>query len=125
MRHVTNATKIEIGEITAVSITEPGMVEWQLRDCDEREWVIRLPLDVLDGFLMRVAEDRVLVLRAETPGGHARLSYPMGAWEVFRDPASPEPTFSCRTGDGCGLEVGFKMDPITAVRTLAVTVAAD
>jgi hypothetical protein len=66
-----------------------------------------------------------LELRAETSDQHARLTYPTRAWELSLDPDSPEPTFSFRTGDGCGLEIGFNIDPITAVPTLAVTLAAN
>jgi hypothetical protein len=120
----SNATQIEIAEITTVSLTEPSAVRLRLLDRDERQWIIDLPLDVLDKCLRRVSEHRVLVLRAETFDGHSRLSYPAQGWELSRDPASPEPTFACRTADGCGLEIGFDIDPITAAPTLAVTVAA-
>lgn len=117
--------ELEVAEIAAVSITEPGVVRLRLVDRDENEWVIRLPMKVLDGCLRRVSAERVLELRAETSEEHARRSYPTKAWELAHDAGSPEPTFSLRTGDGCGLEIGFSIDPITAVPTLAVTVAAD
>jgi hypothetical protein len=120
-----NAKELEIADIVAVSIAEMGMVRLQLLDRDEQEWVIRIPMQVLDACLRRVSAERVLELRTETAYEHARLTYPTQAWEFSRDAQSPEPTFSLRTGDGCGLEIGFNTDPITAVPTLAVTVAAN
>jgi hypothetical protein len=115
---------IEIAEIAAVSIAEPNVVQLRLLDRNKREWLVRLPLDVLDSSLRRLSAERVLVLSAETAEDHARLTYPKRAWELFHEPASPELTFSCRTNDGSGLEIGFSIDPLTAVPTLAVTVAA-
>ena len=123
MRH-SKALELEIAEITALSIAESGVGRLRLLDRDAQEWVIRFPLDVLDAWLRRVSAKRGLELRSETSGGHARLTYPAQAWELSRDLASPEPTFSFRTDDGYGLEIGFNLDPITAVPILAVTVAA-
>jgi hypothetical protein len=124
MQRDSSAMELEIAEIAAVSIAESDVVRLRLLDCNAREWAIRLPLKVLDACLRRVSAERVLELRTETSGEHARLTYPTQAWELSRDPASPEPTFSFRTGDGCGLEIGFNIDPVTAVPTLAVTIAA-
>ena len=121
----SNAKELEITEIATVSIAETGVVRLRLLDRDEQEWVVQLPLEVLDACLRRVSRDRVLELRTDTSDKHARLTYPMRAWELFHDPDSPEPTFSLRTGDGCGLEIGFNIDPITGLPTLAVTVAAN
>ena len=125
MQRGSNANELEIVEITAVSIAESGFVRLRLLDRDEREWVIRLPLNVLDACLRRVSAERALESRAETSDEHAKPTYPTRAWELSHDPDNPEPTFSLRTGDGCGLEIGFGIDPITAVPTLAVTVAAN
>ena len=108
-----------------VSIAATGVVRLRLPDRDEQEWVVQLPLGVLDACLRRVSRERVLELRSETSDEHARLTDPSQAWDLFHDPDGPEPTFSLRTGDGCGLEIGFNIDPITAVPTLAVTVAAN
>jgi len=124
MPHGANAMELEIADITAVCVAEPNVVQLNLRDRDEQGWTVRLPLDVLDACLRRLSGERVLELRAETPDDHARLTCPTRAWEFCRDPASPEPTFSFRTRDGRGLEVGFNLDPVTAVPTLAVTLAA-
>lgn len=124
MQGPSNATELEIAEIAAVSIGEPGVVRLRLLDRDEHEWVMRFPMEVVDACLRRVSAERVLEIRTETSDEHARLSYPMRAWELAHDSGSPEPTFSVRTGDGRGLEIGFNTDPITAVPTLAVTVAA-
>jgi hypothetical protein len=121
----SNAKELEIAEIAAVSIAETGLVRLRLLDREEHEWVIRFPMEVLDACLRRVSAERVLELRAETSDQHARLTCPTQAWELAYDPDSPEPTFSLRTGDGCGLEIGFNIDPITAVPTLAVTLAAN
>jgi hypothetical protein len=120
----SNTTELEIAEIAAVSTAEPGVVRLRLLDQDEHEWVIRFPMRVVDACLRRVSAERVLEIRAETSDEHAKLTYPMKAWELSHDSGSPEPTFWVRTGDGCGLEIGFNTDPITAVPTLAVTVAA-
>jgi len=124
MQHHSNAMELEIADIAAVSIAASGFVRLRLLDRDAQEWVVRFPLEVLDACLRRVSAQRVLELRSETLGEHARLTYPTRAWEFSRDPASPEPTFSLRADDGCGLEIGFNLDPVTAVPTLAVTVAA-
>ena len=125
MQLQSNTKELEIAEITGVSTVESGFIRLRLLDRDEHEWVIRLPLNVLDACLRRVSAERALELRAETSEEHARLTYPTRAWELSHDPDNPEPTFSLRTGDGCGLEIGFGTDPITAVPTLAVTVAAN
>jgi hypothetical protein len=125
MQHHSDAKELEIAEITAVSIAESGLIRLRLLDCDEHEWVIRVPMRVLDACLRRISAERVLELRAETAEEHARLTYPTKAWELSHDPDSPEPTFSLRTSDGCGLEIGFNIDPISAIPTLAVTVAAN
>jgi len=124
MQRGSDAKELEIAEITAVSIAESGFIRLRLLDRDEHKWVIRLPVNVLDACLRRVSAERALELRAETSEEHAKLNYPTRAWELSHDPDNPEPTFSLRTGDGCGLEIGFSIDPITAVPTLAVTVAA-
>jgi hypothetical protein len=121
----SSAKELEIAEIATVCIAETGAVRLRLLDRDGQEWVVRLPLAVLDACLRRVSRERVLELRAETSDEHARLTYPTQAWELSHDRDCPEPTFSLRTGDGCGLEIGFNIDPITAVPTLAVTVAAN
>jgi len=125
MQRQSNTKELEIAEITAVSTVESGFIRLRLLDRDEHEWVIRLPMKVLDACLRRVSAERALELRAETSEEHAKLTYPTRAWELSHDPDNPEPTFSLRTGDGCGLEIGFSFDPITAVPTLAVTVAAN
>jgi hypothetical protein len=125
MQRLSDAKELEIAEIAAVSIAESGVIRLQLLDRDEDEWVIRLPLKVLDACLRHISAERVLELRAETSEKHSRLTCPTMAWELSHDPDSPEPTFSLRTDDGCGLEIGFNIDPITAVPTLAVTVAAN
>jgi hypothetical protein len=125
MLRQSDAKELEIAEIAAVSIAESGVIQVQLLDRDEHEWVIRLPMKVLDACLRRISAERVLEIRAETAEEHARLTYPTQGWELSHDPGSPEPTFSLRTGDGCGLEIGFNIDPISAVPTLAVTVAAN
>jgi hypothetical protein len=125
MRRPSHAKELEIVEIAAVSIAETGLVRLRLLDREEHEWVIRLPMEVLDACLRRVSAERVLELRAETADQHARLTCPTKAWELAYDPVSPEPTFSLWTRDGCGLEIGFNIDPITAVPTLAVTLAAN
>jgi len=125
MQRPANAKELEIAEIAAVSIAEADVVRLRLRDRDEHESVIRLPMKVLDTCLGRVSAERVLELRAETSEQRSRLTYPTQAWELSHDSASPEPTFSLRAGNGCGLEIGFSIDPITAVPTLAVTVAAN
>ncbi|MFI4996229.1 MAG: hypothetical protein ACHQAQ_10655 [Hyphomicrobiales bacterium] len=115
---------IEIAEIAAVSIAEAGTIQLRLLDTDKREWLVRLPLDVLDASLRRLPGERVLVLNAETAEDHARLTYPKRAWKLSHDPSTPELTFSCRTDDGRGVEIGFDIDPLTAIPTLAVTIAA-
>jgi hypothetical protein len=125
MQRLSDAKELEIAEIAAVSIAESGVIRLRLLDCDEHEWVIRVPMRVLDACLRRISAERVLELRAETAEEHARLTYPTKAWELSHDPDSPEPTFSLRTSDGCGLEIGFNIDPISAIPTLAVTVAAN
>ncbi len=115
---------VNVAEIAAVSITERGVVELRLVDADKREWLVRLPLDVLDASLRRLSGERSLALNVETADDHARLTYPTLAWELSRDPSRPDLTFACRTDDGCGVEVGFGIDPVTALPKLAVTVAA-
>ena len=125
MRRQSDAKKFEITEIAAVSIAESGVIRLRLLDRDEHEWVIRVPMRVLDACLRRISAERVLELRAETAEEHTRLTYPTKTWELSHDPGSPEPTFSLRTSDGCGVEIGFNIDPISAVPTLAVTVAAN
>ena len=125
MQRPANAKELEIAEIAAVSIAEADVVRLRLRDRDEHESVIRLPMKVLDTCLRRVSAEPVLELRAETSEQRSRLTYPTQAWELSHDSASPEPTFSLRTSDGCGVEIGFNIDPISAVPTLAVTVAAN
>jgi len=125
MQRQSDAKELEIAEIAAVSIAESGVIRLRLLDHDEHEWVIRVPLRVLDACLRRISAERVLELRAETTEEHAKLTYPTKAWELAHDPDSLEPTFSLRTSDGPGLEIGFNIDPISAVPTLAVTVAAN
>jgi len=51
MRRQSNAKELEIVEIAAVSLPETDVVGLRLLDRDEREWVIRLPMEVLDACL--------------------------------------------------------------------------
>jgi hypothetical protein len=124
MNSGSNTPEIEIAEIKEVSIADPSAVRLRLVARDRGEWILNLPLKVLDGCLHQVSADRVLELRAETGSDHARLTYPKKAWKLFRNETSPEPTFSCQSDDGCGFEIGFNIDPLTAAPTLAVTIAA-
>jgi hypothetical protein len=124
MNSGSNAPEIDIAEIKEVSITDPNAVRLRLVARDRREWILNLPLKVLDLCLHQVSADRVLELRAETESDHARLTYPKKAWRLFQSETSPEPTFSCLSDDGCGFEIGFNIDPLKATPTLAVTVAA-
>jgi hypothetical protein len=119
----SSGNKVEIAEIAAVSVLGGSAIQLRLLDRESREWTVRLPLDVLDASLRRLSADRALALSAETREDHARLTYPKRAWRLSHDPGRPELTFSCRTDDGCGLEIGFDIDPLTAIPTLAVTVA--
>jgi hypothetical protein len=119
-----NANLLEIAEIAEVSAPERGTIRLRLVDTDGREWLVRVPLDVLDAGLRRLPREYALVLTAETAEDHARSTYPRQAWELSRDPASPELTFSCRADDGCGLQIALNIDPVTAIPSMAVTMAA-
>jgi len=123
-RSTAETTAIDVTDIRSISLLQSNMVQLTLRDRAEREWLIRLPLGVLDGCLHRVSDERALVLCADTREDHARLTYPIRTWVLARDPGGREPTFLCRTSDGGGLEIAFSVDPVTAVPTLAVTIAA-
>ncbi len=124
MSGTAKAAELEIAQIAAVSIEGTSAIKLRLLDQDRREWIIKLPFEVLYVCLRRVSGDRDLVLCAETLEDHAKITYPKRSWEFFRDSASREPTFSCRTADGYGLEIGFNIDPLTATPTVAVTIAA-
>jgi hypothetical protein len=115
---------IEVTEIAAVSIAEASALRLRLLDADKREWVLKLPLAVLDAGLRRLPAERVLALNVETAEDHARVSCPKRAWNLSHDPTNPELTFACRTDDGHGIEISFDMDPLTAIPTLEVNVAA-
>ena len=125
MPRPSNARELQIAEIATVSIAEADVLRLRLLDRDGQEWIVGLPLEVLDACLRRISRERVLALRTETSDEHAGLTYPTQAWELSHDPDCPEPTFSLRTGHGCGLEIGFTIDPITGVPTVAVTLAAN
>jgi hypothetical protein len=116
---------LKIAAISEVSIEEANAVRLRFLDSDRHEWIVNLPLAVLDAYLGHVSRDHELVLRAETLDDHARISVPKLAWQFFRDPSNREPTFVWRTSDGRGLEVGFNIDTLTATPTVQVTLAAD
>jgi hypothetical protein len=124
MRGAASPNVFEIADIAEIAFEGSGLVTMRVFDRDRREWIAKLSLDVLDRWLRRISLDDELDLRAETPGDHARVRYPKRAWELVRDAANREPTFSCRTADGCGIEIGFNIDQLTAAPTVAITVAA-
>jgi hypothetical protein len=124
MKDSPKTTEIEITEIEKVSIAASSAVQLRFLDNENREWIAKLPLDVLDDWLRKISTEHALVLHAETERDHAKLAYPKKAWRLSRDRSSVEPTFSCMSDDGCGIEIGLNFDPVTAAPTLAVTVAA-
>jgi hypothetical protein len=97
-------------------------IELSVRDSGGKVVMLRISRAAMTEALARLSDQAVLVLETSTDEPAAKLSAPMGAWEIVQEPGATSPTLECRTADGRGVAVAFGYDPITAIPQLQVAV---
>jgi hypothetical protein len=115
--------RIEVVEIVDVTFAEDcGHIDFAVRADNGSVFVLRTPRAVVAAAFAQLSQRAAMELEMSTDERAAKLSAPVGQWEVVQSVGGAIPTFECRIQDGRGVAVGLAYDPITAIPRLQVAV---
>ena len=114
---------IDVVEIVDIVFAEDcSHIALAVRADDGNVIVLRTPRAALTAAFARLSRTTAMDLAISIERPAAKLSAPVGEWEVVQNVGGAIPTFELRTSDGRGIAVGFTYDQITAIPRVQVAV---